>query len=228
MTRQILHNMCWPRQARAWAQSSQKSMGRSSLTGLDLNSILLLAEREGQWDKKSCMSDIVWENICAWCIRRFVTFSAASIQLCVHHSSQGIDIIWVRLHLCLLFISSMNILLTYLRSLTSLFYAPALLSPLFKIVWYWQMLQWDSYLLQIYLSCSCSHSLFDFSATLLFSLDLVCLLLSMFLPQTESCFFTMWELTRLVMNWRKGSLIADGRDHTEAWWYVWKMHTVQW
>lgn len=36
-------------------------------------------------------------------------------------------------------------------------------------------------------------------------------------PPCESRFFTMRELTSFVMTWRKGSLIPDGRDHTGAW-----------
>lgn len=38
-------------------------------------------------------------------------------------------------------------------------------------------------------------------------------------PPCKSCFFTMWELTRFVISWRKDSLIPDDRDHAGAWWH---------
>lgn len=190
-----------------------KVNGRSSLTRLDLNSILLPAEKEAQWYKKSCMSDLAWENICAWYIRKFVIFSVVSTQLCAI-LLKTLTLFGLDFTLCLLFISSVNMLLTRLRSFGSLFYAAALLSPLFKMVWYWQMFHRDSYLLQICLVAVLTLGLIFQPPCLDLSLDLVCLLLSMFLPQTESCFFTIWEL-RLVVNWRKGSLIPDGRDPTD-------------
>lgn len=70
--------------------------------------------------------------------------------------------------LCLLLISSVNVLLTHLRSLGSLFYASALLSPLFEMLWCWQILQWDSHLLQIYVLQLFSLSIWILSHLALF------------------------------------------------------------